>query len=205
VPGLKAGRFRLDKHIPAAAGIGGGSADAAAALRLLARVNGFSLDDARLMTAALHAGADVPVCLEQRTCIMTGVGERLSPPLHLPKLQAVLVNPGLPLATRDVFAAFKEMKSRPSPLSAVPRQPMALIEFLKAHGNDLTEAAIACAPVVGDVLKTLTGLPGAQLVRMSGSGPTCFAIFVSGTKAVTAAQILKTAHADWWVQPTGIG
>ena len=122
VPGLKGGQFFLEKQIPVAAGIGGGSADAAAALRLLARANGLALDDARLMTAALAVGADVPVCLASRACVMTGVGERLSPPLRLPKLHAVLVNPGVALSTRDVFSAFAKTGAPAAapPLGAVP-------------------------------------------------------------------------------------
>lgn len=203
MPGLTAGRFVLDKQIPVAAGIGGGSADAAAALRLLARANGLALDDARLMTAALRTGADVPVCLSSRACVMTGVGERLSPPLHFPAFHAVLVNPGVALATRDVFAAFKVKPS--TALDDVPRDPGALIAFLKMNGNDLTEAAMACAPVVGEVLKALAALPGVQLARMSGSGATCFALFASRDDATAAAQKLKAANGGWWIAPTTIG
>ena len=185
MPGLKSGRFSLDKQIPVAAGVGGGSADAAAALRLLARANGLALDDARLMTAALAVGADVPVCLSSRACVMTGVGERLSPPLDLPKLHAVLVNPGVALSTRDVFSAFAKTSAVAAAphLGAVPLSQPALIEFLAAHGNDLTDAAISCAPVIGDVLAALRALPGVQLARMSGSGATCFALFASDSEA----------------------
>ena len=136
VVGLKGGRFLLDKQLPVAAGIGGGSADAAAALRHLARLNGIAVDDARLMLAALRTGADVPVCLASRACIMTGVGERLSPPLDLPALHAVLVNPGVALSTRDVFAAYK-VDSQTPPLSprAVPHEFATLIDYLGAHGT----------------------------------------------------------------------
>jgi 4-diphosphocytidyl-2-C-methyl-D-erythritol kinase len=194
VPSLKGGRFLLDKHLPVAAGIGGGSADAAAALRLLARANDISIDDARLMLAALRTGADVPVCLASRACIMTGVGERLSPPLPLLALNAVLVNPGVALATRDVFAAYTVMPQvgALSP-QAVPRERGALIEFLKANGNDLTGAAVACAPVVADVLRALSALPGVLLARMSGSGSTCFALFADGAEATAAARRLTEA------------
>ena len=106
VEGLKVGRFTLDKKLPVAAGIGGGSADAAAALRLIARLNGIAIGDTRLAAAALATGADVPVCLEGKARIMRGVGEKLSPPLRLPPLPAVLVNPGVPLGTKDVFGKF---------------------------------------------------------------------------------------------------
>jgi 4-diphosphocytidyl-2-C-methyl-D-erythritol kinase len=206
IPGLKAGRFHLDKQIPVAAGIGGGSADAAAALRLLARANDLALDDARLMTAALQVGADVPVCLSSRACVMTGVGERLSPPLALPKLPALLVNPGVALATRDVFAAFAKAGARDGPQlpGAVPLALPALIEFLKAHGNDLTDAAISCVPVIGEVLAALRALPGVQLARMSGSGATCFALFASAEEASAGAARLGAGNKTWWVAPTAL-
>ena len=206
VPSLKGGRFILDKHLPVAAGIGGGSADAAAALRLLARANDISIDDARLMVAALRTGADVPVCLSSRACVMTGVGERLSPPLHLPPLHAVLVNPGVALATRDVFAAYRgDAQMATLAPQAVPRERGVLIDYLEAHGNDLTDAAIVCAPVVADVLRALSALPGVLLARMSGSGSTCFALFADEAEATAAARRLTEAHKDWWVAPAVLG
>jgi 4-diphosphocytidyl-2-C-methyl-D-erythritol kinase len=206
ISGLKGGRFILDKQLPVAAGIGGGSADAAAALRLLARANDISIDDARLMLAALRIGADVPVCVTSRACIMTGVGERLSPPLALPALHAVLVNPGVPLATRDVFAAYKGgQQMHVLTPQAVPRELGALIDFLKANSNDLTGAAIACAPVVAEVLGALDRLPGALLSRMSGSGSTCFALFTSAAEAKAAATSLAALHKGWWVRATVFG
>lgn len=206
IGGVGGGRFLLDKRLPVAAGIGGGSADAAAALRLLARANGISFDDARLMLAGLRVGADVPACMASRACIMTGVGERLSPPLALPPLDAVLVNPGVPLATRDVFAAYKGTpRAHALAPQAVPRDLGALIEFLKGHGNDLTDAAIACAPVVAEVLAALRHQPGALLVRMSGSGSTCFALFATASEAAAAASRLAAAHRDWWVAPAVFG
>ena len=202
MPGLKGGRFILDKHIPVAAGIGGGSADAAAALRLLARLNDLSFDDARIMTAALQTGADVPVCVGSRACVMTGIGERLTPPLDLPALPALLVNPRVAVATRDVFAALGRagLPQHADRLGDVPRGFDGLIDYLHGHGNDLTGAAIACAPVVGEVLAALRALPGVRLARMSGSGATCFAIFSSSSEAEAAARAL--AGRGWWVAPT---
>lgn len=198
---LKAGRFRLEKRIPVAAGLGGGSSDAAAALRLLARVNGIAPDDPRLAAAAVATGADVPVCLDSKPRIMRGVGELLSAPVLLPPLHAVLVNPRVPLPTRDVFAAFADRTGSARALGPVPRAPDALPAYLADHPNDLTDAAVAVAPVVGDVLGTLSALPGAQLARMSGSGPTCFALFDSADAAATAAGRLRAAHGNWWVEP----
>ncbi len=205
VPGLKAGRFALEKNIPVAAGLGGGSADAAAALRLLARANGLASDDARPAAAAPSVGADVPVCLASRACIMRGVGDELSDPLDLPPLPALLVNPGVTLATRDVFAALACREGGKTPLGEVPREPAALIEWLAGHGNDLTQPAIACAPIVADVLTTLGNLPGARLARMSGSGSTCFALFASASEAQAAASLLAAKHKDWWVHATVFG
>ncbi len=206
IKGLKGGRFRLDKQLPVAAGIGGGSADAAAALRCLARANDLSIDDARLMLAALRTGADVPVCMASRPCIMSGIGERLSPPLTLPPLHAVLVNPGVALATRDVFAAYKVMpQTHALSPQAIPRDLCGLVDFLQAHGNDLTQAAIARAPVVAEVLGALEALPVALLSRMSGSGSTCFALFATADEAHAAASQLSAAHQDWWVAPAVLG
>jgi 4-diphosphocytidyl-2-C-methyl-D-erythritol kinase len=204
IAGLKAGHFLLEKKIPVAAGLGGGSADAAAALRLVARTNGLGVDDPRLMAVALAIGADVPVCFGSRARIMRGVGELLSEPIELPVLPAVLVNPRVPLATRDVFGKLAVARSG-SDLADVPREFDALIEFLKEHGNDLTPAANACAPVVGEMLGALHALPSVRLARMSGSGPTCFAVFGSQREAATAAQKLKDYRKDWWIQSATIG
>lgn len=201
IAGLKAGRFRLEKNVPVAAGLGGGSADAAAALRLISRANGIDPNDPRLMSSALAVGADVPVCLDPRPRIMRGVGELLSGPLDLPILPAVLVNPGVPLATRDVFNKFAGSQSS-GDITDVPREVELLIEFLKQHGNDLTDAASACAPVIVEMLTALRGLPGVRLARMSGSGPTCFALFDSQTQASAAAQRLKSERQNWWVNST---
>ncbi len=204
VDGLQTGSFVLERRLPVAAGIGGGSADAAAALRLLARLNGIAPDDPRLSAAALVAGADVPVCLEARSRIMRGLGEKLSAPLALPSLPAVLVNPGVPLATRAVFAKFVRTSGGRETLGDVPNTHDALIEFLARHGNDLTDAAIACVPAIAEVLDVMRALPGVRLARMSGSGPTCFALFGSRDEAVAAALRLKAVHRDWWIAPVNL-
>jgi 4-diphosphocytidyl-2-C-methyl-D-erythritol kinase len=203
IAGLKAGLFALEKVIPVAAGLGGGSADAAAALRLIARLNGIPVEDPRLMSAALAVGADVPVCIDARPRVMRGVGEVLSGPLDLPPLPAVLVNPGVALATRDVFTQLA-IKPTKRPSDNVPRGFDALINYLSRNGNDLTPAACGCAPVVAEVLDLLQRLPGAKLARMSGSGATCFALFGAAGEAAAAAQRLK-AKKSWWVQETMLG
>jgi 4-diphosphocytidyl-2-C-methyl-D-erythritol kinase len=205
IGGPTAGRFLLEKNIPVAAGIGGGSADAAAALRLLARVNGLEHGDPRLNEAALEVGADVPVCLASRARIMRGIGEILSPPLDMPPLPAVLVNPGVPLATRDVFAKFAGPHGSKTSIANLPRSPDAMIELLARHGNDLTDTAVACLPQIAEVLERLRALPGIRLARMSGSGATCFALFAAPGDAAAGAQRLQAECKDWWVCPTTIG
>lgn len=204
ITGLKGGRFLLEKNIPVAAGLGGGSADAAAALRLIARANDLALDDPRLTSAALTVGADVPVCLKSQSLVMRGVGEVLSEPIDLPPLPAVLVNPGVPLATRDVFSKFAGGPGG-SDIADVPKEFGSLIEFLKQHDNDLTSAACACAAVVEETLAALRALPDVRFVRMSGSGPTCFALFASRSAAAAAAQKLRDGQKNWWVESATIG
>ena len=202
--GVKDGAaLTLDKRLPVASGIGGGSSDAAAALRLLAKLNGLAPDDARLADAALAVGADVPVCLDPRARIMRGIGEILTDPLDLPRLTAVLVNPGVATATRDVFAHFAAMPQHGAPLSDPPRAGM--VEFLRAHGNDLTPAALACAPVIGEVLDTLASEPEVLLARMSGSGSTCFAICAGDIEAEGLAERLRTLRPGWWIQRCRLG
>lgn len=203
--GMKAGRFTLEKNIPVAAGLGGGSSDAAAALRLLARANDLELSDRRLAAAAGATGADVPVCLNPRTRVMRGVGDELSGPLDLAPLSALLVNPGVALATRDVFAKFSAGHASQKPLGDTPGNHGAAIAFLASHDNDLTPAAIACQPAVAVVIERLHAVPGVRLVRMSGSGPTCFALFNSAGEAAAAAWLLQAERKDWWVCPTMLG
>ena len=205
VDGLKGGRFHLMKNIPVAAGLGGGSADAGAALRLLARLNGLALVDPRLASAALAAGADVPVCLDPRPRIMRGVGELLSEPIVLPQLAAVLANPGVPLPTRNVFAKFAGGEGSKNYIKLVPGRHDLLLGFLHEHGNDLTPAAIACSAVVGEVLVALRALPAVRFTRMAGSGPTCFALFASAGEAAAAARRLQAERKDWWVRAATIG
>ena len=208
VPGLKLGEFTLDKVLPVAAGIGGGSADAAAALRLLARLNSLALDDPRLLEVALLTGADVPVCLVSRASDMTGVGESLLP-LSLPIMPCVLVNPRVPVATKDVFAALGlrsgELLVGASDVlqsSAWPQDGASLedwVEALAENSNDLELPATRIQPVIGEVLAALNATNGAWLARMSGSGATCFAIYENTAEAQRAAQKIRQEHPHWWV------
>ena len=209
IPGLKTGSFALEKVLPVAAGIGGGSADAAAALRLLARLNDLALDDERLLAVALATGADVPVCVASNACDMTGVGETLVP-LTPPKMPCVLVNPRVPVATRDVFAALglrngellvgvtDVMMQAPS----WPEEGGSLeewVEALAAGTNDLEAPAMKIQPIIGEVIAALNATNGAWLARMSGSGATCFAIYENTADAQRAAEKIQRDHPGWWV------
>lgn len=207
-PGITLGTFELDKQLPVAAGLGGGSADAAAALRLIARANGLATDAPRLYEAARATGADVPVCLDPRPRVMRGIGELLSEPIDLPPLPAVLINPGVAVPTKDVFAGWKPraaaMPLDHAALSRLKNREL-LLQFLTLQANDLETPAIALAPVIAEVLMALRALPGCALARMSGSGATCFALFRTAAEAVSGAGALHAAHPQWWVSATALG
>ena len=190
-------RLTLDKRLPVASGIGGGSADAAAALRLLCRLWRLDPPPAELAAIALRLGADVPVCLAGRPARMGGVGEVLAEVPALPECGLMLVNPGVAVETRAVFRARAAGFS--APLSLPPAWPdaAALADTLAACGNDLEAPAIALAPVIADVLAALRAEKKCLLARMSGSGATCFALFPDPAGAEQAAAWL--ARPGWWV------
>jgi 4-diphosphocytidyl-2-C-methyl-D-erythritol kinase len=206
--GLRPGRFTLDKQLPVAAGLGGGSSDAAAALRLLAEFNGLSLDDERIRAAAQATGADVPVCLDPRARMMRGIGEILSAPMHLPELPAVLVNPGVAVPTKDVFAALAAPRlagpPEPDEFIAIDTDAASLVPLLAARRNDLQTPAIKLQPVIAEVLRGLERSANCLLARMSGSGATCFGLFGSSGTAEEAARRMQAAHPDWWVCATNL-
>jgi 4-diphosphocytidyl-2-C-methyl-D-erythritol kinase len=210
IKGLKLGRFTLEKSIPVAAGLGGGSSDAAAALRLLARANGLRLADPRIAKVARALGADVPVCLHPRPRFMQGIGEILSRPLDIPKIPVVLVNPGIPLATKDVFARHDRRKRpvgrRPrGHKPTLPRRRDAFLAMLASEANDLEPAAIALVPSIAEVLEALRNSPGCRLARMSGAGATCFGLFSTRHAAAAAARKIAADHRRWWVQASVLG
>lgn len=209
VTGLQLGRFRLDKQLPVAAGLGGGSSDAAAALRLLARHNDLLLDDARVRDAARATGADVPVCLNPRARIMRGIGEVLSEPIELPELPAVLVNPGVAVPTKDVFAALNApaltSPAQPDDFTSITTDAASLVSILTARRNDLEIPAIKIQSVIADVLAALQASAGCLLTRMSGSGATCFGLYGSAGAAEEAAQRMQKRQAGWWVRATVLG
>ncbi|MFP1644376.1 4-(cytidine 5'-diphospho)-2-C-methyl-D-erythritol kinase [Pontitalea aquivivens] len=200
--GVNGAAIRLDKHLPMASGIGGGSSDAAAALRALARMTGRSLPPAA-ETARL--GADVPVCLTPIPRRMAGLGEVLADVPPLPPIWLVLANPGVPLSTPAVFAALTCRNGPPMP-AMLPRCSTAadLTTFLRMQRNDLQTPACQLAPVIGTTLAALGAQPGCLIARMSGSGATCFGIFADPQTAATAARALSVAQPGWWVRDTAV-
>jgi 4-diphosphocytidyl-2-C-methyl-D-erythritol kinase len=192
----------LTKNLPVASGIGGGSADAAAALRALKQLWKLEVDDGALEKIAAALGSDVPVCLASASAIMEGRGEVLTP-VTVPPLPLLLVNPGVAVPTREVFAALKQ---RSGTGMALPRDGFAdadaLLHFLAVTRNDLQAPACDLQPVIAEVLAALAALPDVRLARMSGSGATCFALFAGGQACADGAWTLRTAHPDWWVAPT---
>jgi 4-diphosphocytidyl-2-C-methyl-D-erythritol kinase len=207
--GIVLGAFDLDKRLPVAAGLGGGSSDAAAALRLLADASGIARDDPALYAAACATGADVPVCLDPRPRIMRGTGERLSAPFSLPRLPAVLVNPGVALPTKAVFAGWKASSAAATPLDEAALEKIAstreLVQLVAEQRNDLEPPAIALQPSVADVLTALRECPGCLLARMSGSGATCFGLFGSLDEATAAERTVSLSQPKWWVKATTFG
>lgn len=196
-------RAVLTKNLPVASGIGGGSADAAATLRALAQLYP-GVSDAQMLDIATELGSDVPACFHSRPLIMRGRGEQIELLPLFPPLQAVLVNPGVSVATADVFRSLKTrtgVGGSPPDTSSLAK----LLRFLRASRNDLEAPARTIAPVIGEVLDELARMPGIELARVSGSGATCFGLFESKFEAEMAATALRSSHPDWWITPTVLG
>jgi 4-diphosphocytidyl-2-C-methyl-D-erythritol kinase len=199
----------LTKRLPVAAGLGGGSSDAGAALRLLREALNLKLDDGRLEAIAASLGADGASCLWGRPTVAEGRGERLSPAPGLPLIDAVLVNPGVPVSTAEVYRAF-DAGGRFGDVTP-PHAPDAfedateLAAWLASQRNDLQGAAIAAAPEVGDVLETLGGEPECLLARVSGSGGTSFALCRNDIEAEGLAERIESLAPNWWVQRCRLG
>ena len=190
--------LHLHKRLPVAAGIGGGSADAAAALKALVRLWRLDLPEKDLLALALTLGADVPVCLAGRATTLSGIGEGLAPAPKLPPAWLVLVNPMQACSTPAVFKARQGPFSAASPLTEAPQDAAALAEALAVRRNDLTEAAISVVPAIGEALALIAARTGCLLARMSGSGATCFGLFASRAAAEAAAGDLGAARPGWW-------
>lgn len=200
-PGL---RITLDKQLPVAAGLGGGSSDAGAALKVARDVLDLPFDDAALAEIAGGIGADGPMCLHARAAWAEGRGDVLTFETGLPPLPALLVNPDVPSATGAVYRAFDDgatgAADRPSPPAAWDLVPV--MDWLAAQRNDLQAPAVGLAPAIGEALAATAALPGARLTRMSGSGATVFALFDTIAGARAAAEVLSARRPDWWVRPT---
>jgi len=199
----------LDKALPVAAGLGGGSSDAAAALRLARRMLRLPIDDQGLAEVAAGVGADGPMCLRAAPCIAEGRGERLSEAPELPELHAVLVNPGAPSPTGAVYRAYDEAGApggadRPV-LPPAFESVEALAEALADCRNDLEAPAVRLTPVIGEVLDVLRAAPETLLARMSGSGATCFSLCVGATAAAELADRLRSERRGWWVRACRLG
>lgn len=207
IPHLKLGAFHLTKRLPIASGMGGGSADAAAALRLLARLNHLPREHPALLDAARDTGADVPVCLEGRARIMRGIGDQLDEPIRLPRLFIVLVNPRVGSSTPAVFgkiglARGEHASSSNHPLIAEDLTAPHFLAKLAEGRNDMEAAAMSLEPSIGTAYHALSELKTCRLVRMSGSGATVFGIFDDCRAAAQAKKLLKLHHPAWWVRST---
>ena len=189
--------IRLEKNLPIASGIGGGSSDAAAALRALAR-HWRLADDALAGTVAPTLGADVPMCLAARPLVARGVGERIAPVAGLPRLAVVLVNPGVEMSTPQVFSALARRDNPPLPALPAKRHFQALAGWLAFTRNDLEAAALSIAPVIAESLAALRA-NGAAFARMSGSGATCFGLYASQGAALSAAAAIRRGQPGWFV------
>lgn len=202
-------RLLLTKNLPVAAGLGGGSSDAGAALRLLRQALGLHISDERLLAIAASLGADGPACLVGAPVVGEGWGERLAPAPRLPVLNAVLVNPGVACPTGAVYRAFDtEPGAKSADLPPIPDDLADAFEaaaFLSHCRNDLEPPARALVPEVGDVLETLRGEPETLLARLSGSGATCFALCAGDMEAETLAERLSALRPDWWVRRCRLG
>lgn len=206
--GLRLGSVHLEKRLPVAAGLGGGSSDAAALLRAVRRANPDRADHVPWLEIAARLGADVPVCLADRPALMRGTGESIAQVRVFSAVDAVVVNPGVPLATARVFAA---LGSGPAPaVAAVPVLPElpdlpALVAYMRARGNDLERAAIGLCPEIAEIKALLAAQADCRVAAMSGSGPTCFGLFSGEATAQRAAAAAAAARPGWWVECTTLG
>ena len=203
-PQLRLGAVELEKNLPIAAGIGGGSADAAAVLRAIRRANLKMADGVDWIALAAHIGADVPVCMASTAQRMTGLGEKLVPVAGLPGLTAVLVNPMVAVPADKTAQVFRALRAKPLAGPSEPSNVMlldraALFAHMADVGNDLTAAARAVVPAIDAVLAALRAARGCELAQLSGGGPTCFGMFPDMAHAHDAAARITATHPAWWV------
>ena len=196
-------RISLYKTLPIAAGLGGGSADAAAALRALCQLWLIDPSEEEVAVLALSLGADVPVCLKGLAAHVSGVGDLLNPLQFCPPPMAmVLVNPNIPLSTKSVYRKLRGPYTPPRPLNILPKNIYELTYALAQRTNDLATPARVLCPIIDDVLAALTASEGCQLARLSGSGPSCFGLFTDTNNAAKAASRISALKGDWWVKAT---
>lgn len=209
ITGTEAPRLALglDKRLPIASGLGGGSSDAGAALRLAKRLTHPEVEDAALVAAARLVGADGPMCLRARTAWAEGVGEQLSDRPGLPPLHALLVNPGVACSTGAVYRAYDAaaIGSADRPSDPEDLTPAGVIAWLGRQRNDLEAPALGVAPAIAQVVEALRRCEGVGLVRMSGSGATVFALFEQENAAARAFQALRESYPAWWTMRTVLG
>lgn len=194
--------IRLTKNLPVASGIGGGSADAAAALLALLELWDARLSSDVLRALALKLGADVPVCCAGQNSFMGGIGDEIATAPRLPPVGLVLVNPGTKLATVEVFKARRGSFSAPARFTRTPRDAADLADLLRTRTNDLAEPAARLCPAIPAVLEALSASPGCRLSRLSGSGATCFGVYDDAEAAAHAAAALAKLRPEWWITPT---
>lgn len=203
------GRVRLEKNLPIASGIGGGSADAAAVLRAVRAANPDCASAIDWLAIAAKLGADVPVCFENRAALMTGIGERLTPIANMPHVPAVLVDPQIAVPAGKTAAVFRALNApldqTAPPAADPPASPAALLAAISTGRNELEPAASRLMPAIADVLLALRVNDGLVLARLSGAGPTCFGIYETQQAAATAAQALSARHPAWWIAPVMLG
>jgi 4-diphosphocytidyl-2-C-methyl-D-erythritol kinase len=204
--GIKSGAHMvLEKRLPVASGIGGGSADAAAALKALSRLWGVEMAEAEMRALALELGADVPICWVGKPAFVGGIGDEIDPAPALPAVPMVLVNARVPVSTPAVFKARTGDFAAADPFKETPIDAAHLAYLLKSRDNGLTAAACALCPPVASVLKALDATQDPLLVRMSGSGGTCFALYETEDAALAAAELLYDAEPEWWVAVGRLG
>jgi len=196
--------LHLEKNVPVAGGIGGGSSDAAAALRVLAALWHLSIEEQALRSSGARLGADIPACLYGNAAWLGGIGERIEPARELPEAGILLANPRKALPTASVFAARRGPFGDTGRFTAMPRDAIGLARALVPRRNDLTSAAIGLVPEINAVLASLARLPGALIARMSGSGATCFALFSDRGTAEAARMTLAVAEPGWWCAAGGL-
>ncbi|MCC7250646.1 4-(cytidine 5'-diphospho)-2-C-methyl-D-erythritol kinase [Hyphomicrobium sp.] len=211
-PQLAVGTVHLEKHLPVAAGVGGGSADAGALLRAVRKTNEAASDSVDWHGLARALGADVPVCLEAWPLWMTGTGDALAKIAGgLPPLHAVLVNPMAEVPEDKTACVFRMLGARPLRAGYTAPEPPrfgdrdVLLDFMRARGNDLAVAAEAVVPETGVVHVALAALPGVEYVAVSGAGPTSFGVFPDKSAAEAARKVLSEQHGNWWIAAVALG